>query len=166
MRAAWEWWRRRREIREAKYNVKIETLKAEAALAPFKVKSDIEWDMKWADRTGRGTWRDELLVVVWLIPTIGIFVPGLREHIREGFDLLRTVHEDGPFLFLAGWGVIFAATFGIKSALHFMLPKRYASLVSAMGSIPQDVPDYAMRPLSHTPPVRTENDGPAKGPPT
>lgn len=131
--------KRAAELDAAKHEATVAKYRAQAELAAFQAKSELEWDLKWAD-AATSSWKDELLLIVWLIPTIGLFIPGLREGVEEGFDYLSKFSPDAPQLFMAGWAVIFAATFGLKQALQFMLPGRVANLVGAMNAATPDIP--------------------------
>lgn len=127
----------------ARTEAEIATLKAKAEIAAYKVKADIEWDLKWADGAV-SSWKDEALLILWSIPTIGLFIPGLRPYVIDGFEYLKSFNPDAPSMFMAGWAIIFAASFGIKQALSFMLPTRYASLVSAISNAQPDIPQDVM----------------------
>src|SRR5690606_30535222 len=102
-----------------------------------------EWDLKWADGA-LTSWKDEFLLLLWSIPLIGLFIPGLRPYVVDGFEYLKSFNPDAPNMFMAGWAIIFAATFGIKQALSFMLPTRYASLVTAINNASPDIPQEVM----------------------
>lgn len=128
----------------AKLEAKIAALKAEAEIAAYKAKSNLEWDLKWADDATH-SWKDEFLLILWSIPTIGLFIPFTRPFIIDGFEYLKTFNPDAPNWYLAGWAIIFAATFGIRQALQFMLPGKFANLVTTMGAVRPDIPDDAIK---------------------
>jgi hypothetical protein len=126
----------------ARADLEIAELKARAELAVWRVKADVEWDLKWADQA-RTSWKDELLVILWSLPLIAIFIPGLRSYVIDGFQFLKAFNPDAPSWYMAGWAIIFAAVFGMKQALAFMLPARTAALASALGSLKDDIPPEA-----------------------
>jgi hypothetical protein len=133
---------RRAALQRARLDVELSDLKARAAISVYKAKADIEWDMKWAEAPDK-TWKDEFLLILWAIPLIGLFVPGLSPFIIQGFEYLKSFHPDAPMIFISGWAVIFAASFGLKQALKVMLPGRYADLAKTLGELPPDVPPEA-----------------------
>lgn len=138
------WWRRRQLLRKATFEADLSTTLAKRRLAGYRAKAEIEWDIRWADKLDK-TWRDEMFIVLWSIPLVGMFVPGIQEPIKEGFKFLATLDPDAPKAFLYGWVVIFAATFGIRQGTRFLWPGRLAGLVEALGRAPDDVPDDAAR---------------------
>jgi hypothetical protein len=138
-----KWAERRDNIAKAKADAEIAKITAEAELAAYKYKADVEWDLKWADNA-QSSWKDEWLVILWSIPLVGLFLPFLRPFIMEGFVFLKQFNPEAPTWFMAGWAIIFAATFGLKQAVQLMLPSRIASLATAMGAISDDIPNSAV----------------------
>lgn len=133
------------ELRRLKHQVTVARLKAEESLAAYYIKSHIEWDMKWTGHALDRTHKDEYLILLWSIPTIGLFIPGLREFIQPGFEALKAIHESAPAVFLYGWCTIFAATFGMKHAMNLLNPNRAATLMSSMTNLREDVPMEAAK---------------------
>lgn len=137
-----KWAERRDAIKQAEADAKVAVLKAKAELAAYTVKSEIEWDLKWADQASN-SWKDEWLLILWTVPLVGLFIPPLRPYVIEGFDYMRGFHEDAGYWYMAGWAIIFAATFGLKGALAYMLPGKAAHLAKIIGELPDDIPDKA-----------------------
>ncbi|MEW6121292.1 MAG: hypothetical protein AB1698_01665 [Pseudomonadota bacterium] len=137
------WAERRDKLQAAELDVQLAEAKSRAELAAYKLKSDIEWDLKWADASSR-SWRPEFILVLWSLPTICLFVPGLRGYVMDGFEFLKLFDPNAPAVFMAGWGIIFAATFGMKQALSFMLPGKAAKLAEAFSKVPDDIPASAV----------------------
>lgn len=137
------WSERQDKLAQAKLDTQLAEETARQNLAAYRVKSETEWDLKWADQAST-SWKDEWLLILWSVPTIMLFIPGWpRQTVMEGFDYLKAFNPDAPSWFMAGWAIIFAATFGIKQALQFMLPSRLAGLAKVMGSLPDDIPPEA-----------------------
>ena len=134
-----KWSQRRDSIKQAEVDARIAELKAKAEIAAFKVKADIEWDLKWADQAG-SSWKDEFMLLLWSFPLIGLFVPGIRPYVMEGFDYLKLFNAEAGYWYMAGWAIIFSATFGFRQAAAFMLPGRTAELAKVLSSIPDDIP--------------------------
>lgn len=134
------WSERQDQLAQAKHEASVAEWRAKSEVAAFKVKADLEWDLKWADGAA-ASWKDEFMLVLWAFPLIALFIPGLRPFVMEGFEYLKGFHEDAPQWYMAGWAIIFAATFGFKQAATLMMPGRVAKLASALGSLDDDIPD-------------------------
>lgn len=134
------WSERRDKIKAAELDLQLAEIKSKAELAAYKLKSDIEWDLKWADASSR-SWKPEFILILWSLPTICLFIPGLRGYVVDGFEFLKVFHPDAPAFFMAGWAIIFAATFGMKQALSFMLPGKAAQVAAAFANLQPDIPD-------------------------
>ena len=65
----------------------------------------------------------------------------MREYAQETLLFLQTLHEDIIYWYMGGWSIIFAATFGMKSAIQMMLPGKVATIASAYNELPDDVPE-------------------------
>lgn len=143
------WWQvgyaRQRELRYRRHQVKVARLKAKESLAAYYIKSRIEWNLRGAADALSKTHKDEYLIFLWSIPTIGLFVPGLRDIIRPGFEALSQISPEAPKVFIYGWCSIFAATFGVRHAMNLIYPNRAANFMSAMATVPDDVPIDAAR---------------------
>jgi hypothetical protein len=138
------WRLHRKALRLARYRSELATERAKVGLAAYRAKAQIEWDLKWASPLDK-TWRDEILIAIWSVPIIGVFIPGPREVIAEGFKLLASFDPQAPTLFMYGWAIIFAATFGIKQGKSLFMPGRLAGLVEAIGKVPDQVPEDVAR---------------------
>lgn len=137
------WLEGRRSLGEARREAEIAKLKAEAKLAGFKARADIEWDMKWAHEDQRHTLRDEFLIALWALPSILLFIPATRPNVVEALAALKEFSPEAPTAYVAGWAVIFAAVFGVKQLVGLFLPAKYAALAKALGSLPPDIPQGA-----------------------
>ncbi|UIY29176.1 hypothetical protein LZK73_21830 [Neorhizobium galegae] len=134
------YFQRRDTIRSAKLDAKVAELKAQAEIAAYKVKADIEWDLKWADQAG-SSWKDEFMLVLWAFPLVGLFIPGIRPFVMEGFDYLKAFNADIAYWYMAGWAIIFSAVFGFKQAAALMLPGQAGKIASILSQIPDDIPE-------------------------
>ena len=103
----------------------IEKQKAKATLAQTKAAAEAEimktaatHDSKWEIIMAQGTqnsWKDEVITIVVLIPTILVFIPGMEEVVANGFKQLEMM----PEWYQYSLGVIVAASFGVRSATKF-----------------------------------------------
>ena len=81
----------------------LEKQKAKATLAQTKAAAEAEimktaatHDSKWEIIMAQGTqnsWKDELVTVVILIPTILVFIPGMEDIVKNGFERLNELPE-------------------------------------------------------------------------
>jgi len=134
------WATNRAKIKVAETDTRVALLQAQAEVAAYKVKADIEWDLKWADQAS-SSWKDEFLLLLWSFPLIGIFIPYTRPFVMEGFEFLKAFNPDAAYWYMAGWSIIFAATFGVRQAASLMLPGSVAKMAGALGELPDDIPE-------------------------
>ena len=137
-----KWSERRDTIKTAELDAKVATIKAQAELAVYKMKSDIEWDLKWADGA-TSSWKDEFMMLVFMAPMIAVFIPGLRPFVVDGFEYMKTLHPDFGWWYMAGITIIFSAVFGMKGAAQIMLPGKVTKIAQAFGALEDDIPDEA-----------------------
>ena len=104
------------KVEQTKANAKTKVAKAvaEAAIMEKKATGEIDWDIEMA-RSSTSSWKDEWLVVLFSIPLILAFIPGMEDVVQNGFEQLN---------FLAVWfffslGVMVGASFGVRSATKF-----------------------------------------------
>ena len=56
------------------------------------------------------SWKDEFALVVLLAPAILVFIPGMREYVHKGFEVLSTLPDWYQYLLF----IAISASFGIK----------------------------------------------------
>lgn len=157
-----KWSERRDRLSTARLEAEVASFRAKAEIAAYKIKSDIEWDLKWASSADM-SWKDEFMLILWAFPMIGLFIPDLRPFVMDGFDYLKTFHEEAPTWYMAGWAIIFSATFGMKSAMKFMLPARAARLATVFGGLEDDIPmDVVKAAQERIAPPWVDPDGPLR----
>lgn len=83
-------------------DAKIEHLKTTTA-------GDIDWNMLAMQNSGK-SWKDEYILILWSIPIVLCFIPGMAPWVMAGFASLAQT----PTWYLSGWGVIVAASYGYK----------------------------------------------------
>jgi hypothetical protein len=79
-----------------------------------KATGEIDWDLKMADASA-SSWKDEWLVILFSIPLILAFIPGMEDIVSSGFQQL----EQMPEWYQYSLGVIVAASFGTRAATKF-----------------------------------------------
>ncbi|MFZ9069141.1 MAG: hypothetical protein ACO23R_17360, partial [bacterium] len=73
--------------------------------------AEIDWDLE-AIKGSQNSWKDEWLTILFSIPMILAFVPGMEGVVQRGFEQLAAM----PEWYQYSLGVIIAASFGIRSA--------------------------------------------------
>lgn len=145
------WADRRADIKAAKQDAKIAKIHAEAELAAYKMKTDLEWDLAWAGQAPT-TWKDEYILVLWSVPILvsfGVFLPGdlgtaWMEHIGGVVASIQKLWPDAFGWWAGGWTLIFAAVYGNKAAAQVMMGSRVSQIAAAFEALPDDVPKEAV----------------------
>ena len=102
------------ETKKAETATKVAKAKAEAVIMEKKATVEIDWDLEMA-RGSQSSWKDEWLVILFSIPLILAFIPGMEEVVANGFSQLEAM----PQWYQYSIGVIVAASFGVRSATKF-----------------------------------------------
>jgi hypothetical protein len=102
------------ETKKAETASKVAKAKAEAVIMEKKATGEIDWDLEIA-KSKANSWADEWLVILFSIPLILAFVPGMEEVVANGFAQLEAM----PQWYQYSLGVIVAASFGVRSATKF-----------------------------------------------
>ena len=102
------------EQTKAKASANVARAKAEATIMEKKATGEIAWDIEMA-RSSASSWKDEWLVILFSIPLILAFIPGMEDVVRNGFEQLNKM----PEWYQYSLGVIVAASFGVRSATKF-----------------------------------------------
>ena len=75
---------------------------------------EIDWDIE-SMKGSQSSWKDEWLTVIFSIPLVMCFIPGMEEIVQNGFARLNELPEWYQYTL----GVIVAASFGVRSATKF-----------------------------------------------
>ena len=89
--------------------------KGKARVAVAKAEGEIDWDIEQA-KAGANSWKDEWLCLLFSVPLVMCFIPGLEEYVTRGFETLDKMPEWYRYCL----GVIVAASFGFRGATKFM----------------------------------------------
>tara|TARA_Y100000593_G_C4219196_1_gene290909 strand:- start:216 stop:572 length:357 start_codon:yes stop_codon:yes gene_type:complete len=96
----------------------LERKKVEATekvkIARARVEGDIDWDVQQAKASAH-SWKDEFLTIIFSIPLIMCFVPGLEQYALRGFEIL----DKTPDFYKYTLGVIVASSFAYRGATKF-----------------------------------------------
>jgi len=99
------------EKSKAKTAAEVALKNAEAIVYEKKATAEIDWDLE-AIKGSQNSWKDEWLVILFSIPMILAFIPGMEGVVERGFTQLEAM----PEWYQYSLGVIIAASFGIRSA--------------------------------------------------
>jgi len=102
------------EEKKAQSASKVAKAQAEATIMEKKATGEIDWDIEMA-RSSSTSWKDEWLTILFSIPLILAFIPGMEEVVANGFAQLNSM----PEWYQYSLGVIVAASFGVRSATKF-----------------------------------------------
>ena len=102
------------EKTKAETGAKVAKAKAEAIIMEKKATGEIDWDITMAEGS-KHSWKDEWLTILFSIPLILAFIPGMEEVVANGFQQL----EQMPEWYQYSLGVIVAASFGVRIATKF-----------------------------------------------
>lgn len=103
------WLQNKVEKTKADGQAKVAEAKARATVAEKVATGEVEWEGKMAEASDN-SWKDEFALVVLLTPAILVFVPGMRNHVNEGFAVLSTLPDWYQYLLF----IAISASFGIK----------------------------------------------------
>ena len=93
---------------------KVAVQKANAEIKVKQATGEIDWDLEMA-KGSQSSWKDEWLTVLFSIPLVLAFIPGMEEVVKNGFARLNEM----PEWYQYSLGVIVAASFGVRSATKF-----------------------------------------------
>ena len=102
------------EEKKAQSATKVAKAQAEAIVMQKKATGEIDWDLEMA-KGSQSSWKDEWLTILFSIPLILAFVPGMEEVVANGFANLQAMPEWYQYTL----GVIVASSFAVRSATKF-----------------------------------------------
>ena len=102
------------ETKKAKAEQKITKIKAETKLMEDQIKGKVAWEQSAVDQM-KGSWKDELSLIVLLLPAVLVFTP-LQDHVHKGFIAL----QDLPSYYHNLLYIAISASFGIKAGAGAM----------------------------------------------
>ena len=102
------------EKSKAKTAAEVALKNAEAIVYEKKATAEIDWDLE-AIKGSQNSWKDEWLVILFSIPMILAFIPGMEGVVERGFTQLEAMPEWYQYTL----GVIVASSFAVRSATKF-----------------------------------------------
>ena len=99
------------ETKKKKAEVKLKKIEAEAVHMDKIIAGEAEWETA-AVKQMDGSWKDELSLVVLLLPAVLVFIPGCQDFVKSGFVALQEL----PGYYQNLLYIAISASFGIKGA--------------------------------------------------
>ena len=97
------------ETKKAKAELALTEIKAQKSLKEAQIAGKISWEASAVDQM-KGSWKDEVALIVLLLPAVLVFTP-LQEHVHQGFIAL----QDLPSYYHNLLYIAISASFGIKA---------------------------------------------------
>ena len=102
------------DTKKAKAEQKLTKIKAETKLMEDQIKGKVGWEQSAVDQM-KGSWKDEVSLIVLLLPAVLVFTP-LQDHVHKGFIAL----QDLPSYYHNLLYIAISASFGIKAGAGAM----------------------------------------------
>jgi len=99
------------QTKKKKAEVKLKKIEAEAAHMDKVIAGEAEWESA-AVKQMAGSWKDEVSLVVLLLPAVLVFIPGCQDFVKSGFVALQEL----PTYYQNLLYIAISASFGIKGA--------------------------------------------------
>ena len=109
----------RAAVSKAKVQAKVAKVEAEAEVSKKIAAGEVDWENTMADAT-KESWKDELSLIVLLLPLPLVMFDGTRDAVKEGFAILETLPEWYQYLLF----IAISSSFGIKGADKLMSMRR------------------------------------------
>ena len=102
------------QTKKAKQELKLTEIKATQKLKEDQIAGKVGWEQSAVDQM-KGSWKDEVALVVLLLPAVLVFTP-LQDHVHTGFISL----QDLPTYYHNLLYIAISASFGIKAGAGAM----------------------------------------------
>ena len=99
------------QTKKAKAELNLTEVQAATKLKQDQIAGRVAWEASAVDQM-KGSWKDELFLIVLLAPACLVFVPGMTEHVEKGFIALQQLPDYYKHLLY----IACSASFGIKGA--------------------------------------------------
>lgn len=99
---------------QAKANLALTEAEAKAEIMKTAATHDSKWEIIMAQGT-QGSWKDELVTIVILIPCVLVFIPGLDGVVKTGFERLNELPDWYQYLLF----LVCSAALGIRGLDKF-----------------------------------------------
>ena len=97
------------ETKKAKAELAVTEIKAKTKLKEDQIAGKVAWEQSAVDQM-QGSWKDEVALIVLLLPAVLVFTP-LQDHVHKGFLAL----QDLPSYYHNLLYIAISASFGINA---------------------------------------------------
>lgn len=121
-----DYFKGRNEIKKVELEADKMLVMAEAQAKIDKLKKEAEMDYdldKTAMQNMENSWKDELILVIWLTPVIMSFIPELQPYVANGFASLSLVPDWYMYILVGMIVVIYGMRGMLKMALEMLSNK-------------------------------------------
>lgn len=121
-----DYFKGRNEIKKVELEADKMLVMAEAQAKIDKLKKEAEMDYdldKTAMQNMENSWKDELILVIWLTPVIMSFIPDLQPYVANGFASLALVPDWYMYILVGMIVVIYGMRGMLKMALEMLSNK-------------------------------------------
>ena len=80
------------EEKKAESATKVAKAQAEAVVMQKKATGEIDWDLEMA-KGSQSSWKDEWLVILFSVPLVLAFIPGMEGVVANGFQQLEAMPQ-------------------------------------------------------------------------
>ena len=71
---------------------KVDKQKAKSEIMKTAAQHDSKWELIMAEST-KGSWKDEIITTIVLIPVVLVFIPSMEDVVKAGFDRLNELPD-------------------------------------------------------------------------
>ena len=128
------------EKTKAETGAKVARAKAEATIMEKKATGELEWDLEMA-RGSQSSWKDEWLVILFSVPLILAFIPGMEGVVANGFEQLKAMPQ--WYHILGGYR---CCLFGVRALLSSLGRSKYGR--SSWSAYKVKIPPFMMLGMS------------------
>lgn len=100
--------------KKAKTAMKVAEAQARATVLVETATHESGWERIMAE-SSKSSWKDEYLTIIFSIPLVMAFIPGLETIVHNGFAQLEVM----PEWYQLSLGAVIASSFGIRGATKF-----------------------------------------------
>lgn len=121
-----DYFKGRNEIKKVELEADKMLVMAEAQAKIDKLKKEAEMDYdldKTAMQNMENSWKDELILIIWLTPVIMSFIPDLQPYVATGFASLSLVPDWYMYILVGMIVVIYGMRGMLKMALEMLSNK-------------------------------------------
>ena len=98
------------ETKKAKADLKLTEIKAQKTLKEQQIAGNVKWEAS-AVVQMQGSIKDEIALIVLLTQAVLVFIPGMTDHIKAGFEALHSLPDYYKHLLYLACSV----SFGVKA---------------------------------------------------